>query len=92
MFEYFIILTNYSCALHLMTKQLKLVIVSKVSLKLVILNLSLKECLPSHFKARHQKCLTFNNHDGYILKMGGQISLYIGHFDIPWSQSIQMIF
>ena len=25
-------------------------------------------------------------------KMGGKISLYIGHFDIPWSQSIQMIF
>jgi hypothetical protein len=25
-------------------------------------------------------------------KMGGKISLYIGHFDIQWSQSIQMIF
>ena len=23
--------------------------------------------------------------------MGGNISLYIGHFDIPWSQSIQML-
>ena len=35
-FQYFILLTNYSCALHLMTKQLKFVMVIKVKLKLVI--------------------------------------------------------